>query len=148
MDNLNSGTKCASAIFKDYLDSVNAGNPKTVAAFFAEDGYIDAPYVESFGMASKIVGKTAIEATMQGLLQNAPDFHFTSLKIILETPAEVVAEYESEAVLVNGRSYKQLYIGHIKFKDGKIISHREFLNTVPFAQAFLPNGLKDLATES
>lgn len=143
---MNPGTKSPSVIFKEYLASVNAGNPKTVAAFFAEDGYIDAPYVESFGMASKISGKAAIEATMRGLLQNAPDFHFTSLKIILETPREVIAEYESEAVLVNGRSYKQLYVGHITIKDGKIISHREFLNTVTFARAFLPNGLKDLAT--
>jgi Ketosteroid isomerase-related protein len=144
MENSNSKPKSASLLFKDYLDNVNAGNPKTVAEFFAEDGYIDAPYVESFGMPSKIIGKTAIEATMQGLLQNAPGFHFTSLKIILETPTEIVAEYESEAVMANGKSYKQLYIGHITTKDGKIISHREFLNTVPFAQAFLPNGLKDL----
>ena len=146
MENLNAKTKSASVLFKDYLDSVNAGNPKIVAEFFTEDGYIDAPYVASFGMPSKIKGTAAIEATMQGLLQNAPNFHFTSLKIILETPTEVVAEYESEAVLANGRDYKQLYIGHITSKDGKIISHREFLNTVPFVQAFLPNGLKDLIT--
>jgi ketosteroid isomerase-like protein len=117
-----------------------------VASFFIVDGYIDAPYVESFGMPSKIKGKAAIETTMQRLLQNAPGFLFTSVKIILETPTEVVAEYESEAVLVNGRNYKQLYIGHVTTKEGKIICHREFLNTIPFSKAFLPNGLKDLIT--
>ena len=117
-----------------------------MASFFIVDGYIDAPYVESFGMPSKIKGKAAIETTMQRLLQNAPGFLFTSVKIILETPTEVVAEYESEAVLVNGRNYKQLYIGHVTTKEGKIICHREFLNTIPFSKAFLPNGLKDLIT--
>jgi ketosteroid isomerase-like protein len=146
MKNLHYKTKTASEIFKDYLDCVNSGNPKEVASFFAEDGYIDAPYVASFGMPSKIHGKTDIETTMQGLLQNAPGFHFTRVKIILETPTEVVAEYESEAVLVNGRNYRQLYIGHVTTREEKIICHREFLNTISFATAFLPNGLKDLVT--
>lgn len=138
--------KTASELLKEYLTSVSAGNPKTTASFFTEDGYIDAPYVVSLGMPSKIEGQAAIEATMQGLLQNAPNFHFTSIKPILETPTEVVAEYESEATFVNGRAYKQLYIGHLISKDGKIVCHREFLNTIPFVEAFFPNGLKDLVT--
>jgi ketosteroid isomerase-like protein len=140
------GTKSASELLKDYLTSVGEGNPKVTASFFAEDGYIDAPYVESLGMPSKMIGRTTIEAAMQGLLQNAPNFHFTSIKIISETPTEAVAEYESEAVLANGRTYKQLYMGHVTSKEGKIVCHREFLNTIPFVEAFFPNGLKDLIT--
>ncbi|WP_428232752.1 nuclear transport factor 2 family protein [Flavobacterium sp.] len=147
MENSNSQSKPASILFKEYLDCVNAGNPKTVAEFFDKDGYIEAPYVATFGMDSKILGRPAIEATMTGLLQNAPNFKFTSLRIILETPIEVVAEYESEAVMATGKDYKQLYIGHITFKDGKIVTHKEFLNTVTFAKAFLPDVLKDLANK-
>jgi len=144
MKNVNVETAPASILFKDYLDCVNSGDPRAVAEFFTEDGYIEAPYVASMGMPAKFVGRTAIEATMKGLMQNAPDFQFTSLKIILATPVEVVAEYESKAKLLNGRNYMQLYVGHVTFKNGKIVSHREFLNTIPFAIAFLPNGLSDL----
>ncbi|MBS1592861.1 MAG: nuclear transport factor 2 family protein [Bacteroidetes bacterium] len=138
--------KSASQLLKEYLTSVGAGNPKVTASFFAADGYIDAPYVETLGIPAKIIGKEAIEATMQGLLQNAPDFHFTSIKIMLESATEVTAEYESEAVLANGRTYKQLYVGHLVSKDGEIVSHREFLNTISFVAAFFPNGLNDLIT--
>lgn len=144
MNTTNTEMPSAAVILKDYLTSVNAENPKAVASFFADDGYIDAPYIQSIGMPSRIEGKAAIEATMQGLLQNAPNFHFTRIQPILETPTEVVAEYESEAVLTNGKSYRQLYIGHLTVKDGKILCHREFLNTIPFVEAFFPNGLKDL----
>lgn len=146
METLKQITKSASALLNDFLTSVGAGNPKVTASFFADNGYIDAPYVQSVGMPPKIEGQEAIEATMQGLLQNAPNFHFTSIRPILETPTEVVAEYESEAVLANGKSYKQLYIGHLISQDGKIVCHREFLNTIPFVEAFFPNGLKDLIT--
>ena len=146
MEQSNQTHKSASVLLKEYLTSVSAGDPKATASFFAEDGYIDAPYVESLGMPAKIIGTEAIENTMQGLLRNAPDFHFTAIKIIMENATEVVAEYESEAVLANGRNYKQLYIGHLTSKDGKIVCHREFLNTIPFVQAFFPNGLNDLLT--
>jgi ketosteroid isomerase-like protein len=138
--------KSAAQLLTEYLQSVIEGNPSKTASFFAHDGYIDAPYVASLGMPSKMIGKDTIEATMQQLFQNAPNFHFTKIKIVMETPTEVVAEYESEATLTNGREYKQLYIGHLVSKDGEICCHREFLNTIPFVQAFFPNGLTDLIT--
>lgn len=95
-------------------------------------------------MSSKIVGHEAIEAIMHGLLPNAPDFHFTTIKILLGSATEVTAEYESKAVLANGKTNKQLYICHLVSKDGMIVSRREFLNTIAFVSAFFPNGLNDL----
>lgn len=137
-------TKTASTLLKEFLTSIGTGDARATASYFIADGYIDAPYVESLGMPSRITGPAAIEATMTNIRKIAPDFHFTNIRIILETPTEVVAEYESEALMANGRPYKQLYMGHLISKDGKIVSHREFLNTVVFVQAFFPNGLKDL----
>lgn len=134
----------AALLLKAYLTSVSTGDAQATASFFEENGYIDAPYVESFGMDPKITGRTAIETTMANLIQNAPNFHFTRIHVLLETPTEVVAEYESEAVLANGRTYKQHYVGHLTSKDGKILCHKEFLNTIPFVEAFFPNGLSDL----
>lgn len=134
-------------LLRKYLASVSNGDPKVTASFFAEDGFIDAPYIDSLGMPSKIIGRSAIEETMRNLMQNAPGFHFTRVDIIMETENEVVAEYESEAVLANGRSYHQLYIGHLTSRDGRITRHKEFLNTIPFVESFFPNGLKDLVTK-
>jgi len=144
MKQLNQEFKSASLLLKEYLTSVGAGDTKATASYFTEDGYIDAPYVESIGIPAKIVGHAAIEAAMQGLLKNASNFHIKNIKIILETATEVVAEYESEAVMANDRAYKQLYMAHLTSKDGKIMRHREFINTIPFVEAFFPNGLKDL----
>jgi ketosteroid isomerase-like protein len=139
-------TKTASALLVEYLESIGAGDPRATASYFAEDGCIDAPYVESFGMQAKIVGPAAIENTMTNLLKTAPNFRLKNIKIILETPTVAVAEYESEALMTNGKTYKQLYMAQLYAKDGKIVCHREFLNTIPFVEAFFPNGLKDLLT--
>ena len=147
MKQLKQEIKPASLLLKEYLASVSAGSPKVAASFFAEDGYLEAPYGASFGIPSKFEGRDVIAASMTGMLQIAPNFHFTSVKIIMETPTEVVAEYESEATLSNGKPYKMLYMCYLTTKDGKIVSHREFLNTVPFVEAFFPNGLKDLLPE-
>jgi ketosteroid isomerase-like protein len=138
--------KTASVIFKEFLEAVSKGDAKAASALFAIDGYIDAPYVQSLGFPSKISGHEAIEQSLLQVKAAAPNFHFSSFKVILETPAEVVAEYESEAVMASGRPYKQLYIAHVTTKDGKIVSHKEFLNTVVFVEGFFPNGLKDLIT--
>lgn len=137
-------TKKASVVFSEYLNAVSSGDPKAAASFFTADGYIEAPYVAAFGMPCKFQGRDAIEATMAGVLKLAPNFHFTGMRVVMETPGKVVAEYESEATTATGRSYKMQYIGVIATKNGKIVSHKEYLNTVPFVVAMFPNGLKDL----
>lgn len=147
MENKSQNIKTAAVLLTEYLNAMSAGDAKVTASYFAEDGYIDAPYVAALGMPSKMIGPETIEAVLNNLLTNAPDFHFKNIKIIMESPTEVVAEYESEGTLTNGREYKQLYMTHVVTKDGKIVSHTEFLNTVAFAQAMLPNGLRDLIVD-
>ncbi|WP_337043912.1 nuclear transport factor 2 family protein [Emticicia sp. 17c] len=137
-------TKTASEVLTTFLNHVGRGNPQQIASYFAPDGYIEAPYVASIGMPTIMAGRETIEATMQGLLQNAPNFHFTDIRIIMETATEAIAEYKSSATLTNGRAYNQAYICHVVTKNGEIVSHREFLNTIPFVEAFFPNGLSDL----
>lgn len=136
--------KTASVIFKEFLEIVGKDDAKAASSLFATDGYIDAPYVQSLGFPSKISGHEAIQQSLSQVKAVAPNFHFSNFKVVMETENELVAEYESEAVMANGKPYKQLYISHVTTKDGKIVSHKEFLNTVIFVEAFFPNGLKDL----
>jgi ketosteroid isomerase-like protein len=139
-------TKAPSVVFKEFLNAIGEGNAKAASALFTADGYIEAPYVQSLGIPTKIVGAESIQKSLSQVKMAAPNFHFINVKVIMETPTELVAEYESEATMANGRPYKQLYIAHVITKDGKIVSYKEFLNTVVFVQAFFPNGLKDLIT--
>ncbi len=141
-------TKSAATLLTEYLSSIGAGDPRVTASYFAQDGFIDAPYVEVFGMPARIVGPAAIEATMTNLLKTAPNFRLKNIRVILESPTTVVAEYESEAVMANGRPYQQLYFAQLTSQDGKIVHHREFLNTIPFVQAFFPGGLRDLIQDA
>lgn len=138
--------KTPSVLFKEFLDTVGKGDAKAASSFFTTDGYIDAPYVQSLGFPSKIAGHEAIGQSLSQVKAAAPNFHFSNFKVVMETENELVAEYESEAVMTSGKPYKQLYIAHVTTKDGKIVSHKEFLNTVVFVEAFFPNGLKDLIT--
>ena len=138
--------KTASVLFKEFLETVGKGDAKTASLLFTTDGYIDAPYVQSLGFPSKIAGHAAIEQSLTQVKAAAPNFRFSNFKVVMETPNELVAEYESEAVMATGKPYKQLYIAHVTTKDGKIATHKEYLNTVVFVEAFFPNGLKDLIT--
>jgi len=133
--------KTPSVIFKEFLETVGKGDAKAASSFFTIDGYIDAPYVQALGFPSKITGHEAIGQSL------SPNFHFSNFRVVMETENELVAEYESQAVMASGKPYKQLYIAHVVTKDGKIESHKEYLNTVVFVEAFFPNGLKDLITK-
>ncbi|WP_316825936.1 hypothetical protein [Pedobacter miscanthi] len=133
--------RSAAGLLTDFLASVSAGDPKKTASHFDPEGYLEAPYVESLGLPSRIDGRGPVEATILNLFKIATRFRFSNIKIVLESPTEVVAEYESEALLRSGRIYKQLHMCHLTARDGQILSQREFLNTLLFADAFFPNHL-------
>ena len=136
--------KSASAILTEYLNSVGTTSAQNTASYFAKDGSIELPYLASFGMQDKFTGQDAIIEVVSGLLKNAPNFRMKNIKIIASTNDTVFAEYDSEATIVNGRTYNQHYMGYAIIKNGKIVLHREVMNTVNMVRALFPNGLKDI----
>lgn len=137
-------TKTAGTVLTEFLTSLGAGDPQVSASYFAKDGTIELPYVSNLGMPDKIVSRDSIANLIGNLFKMAPDFHVKNIKIIMEKPGMALAEYESEALLANGRNYKQLYMAYAVVKDGKIVKQREVMNSVLFVQAFFPNGMADL----
>lgn len=131
-------------IFKEYLESAGAKSAKETAAYFTQNGALELPFNESIGLPYKIVGRDSIEAIIRSLVKNAPNFRLTNVKIIMETSDKVLAEYESDAVMANGRGYKQKYLAYGIVKDGKIELHKEYMNTIALVSAVFPNGLQDL----
>lgn len=99
--------KSNAQIFTEYLKSAGAKSPKETASYFAKNGTLELPFNESIGMHYKLVGQDSIEAAIAGVVKNAPDFRLVNIKIIMETTDKVLAEYESETLLLNGRTYKQ-----------------------------------------
>jgi hypothetical protein len=113
----------------------NIQHPAIAAALFAADGAIEMPYLASAGQAWKTVGPEALEKFIAGLLKMAPDFRFVNINFYIETPDQVFAEYEVDCTF-NGKPYKQLYMGRLVAKDGKIKLLREALNMVPVLKSF------------
>lgn len=138
-------TKTSNAkLFTEYLESAGAKSAKETASYFTKNGILELPFNESIGIPFKIVGQDSIETMIASLIEKAPNFRLTNIKIIMETKDKVLAEYESEALLRNGRIYKQKYLAYAVFKDGKIDLHKEYMNTVALVAALFPNGLEDL----
>jgi ketosteroid isomerase-like protein len=135
--------KLAIDLLGAYLASV--GDPDKASALFAEDGAIELPYLASLGIPFRTEGRAAIQEFLNSLLANVPDFAFKNIRCHIVTPDQVFAEYDVEArVKSTGRIYKQSYAGRLVAENGKIKLLRESLDTIPAAQAMLPNGLTDL----
>ena len=66
-----------------------------------------------------------------------PDFRFEGLKVWIDTPDKVFAEYSAEArVVATGRMYRQTYAGVLIAEGGRIELLREALDTAAAARAF------------
>ncbi|GGA97716.1 nuclear transport factor 2 family protein [Puia dinghuensis] len=109
-----------------YLSNIQ--NPQKVADLFAEDGAFEMPYFASVGFPTRYAGKEQIVGMITGLLKQAPTFKFINIKILIETPDQVFAEYEVDTFF-NGKPYKQLYMGRLVARDGKIVLIREACDT-------------------
>ena len=76
-----------------------------------------------------------------------PDFGFKpeDIKVLIETPEQVFAEYTAHTKAARtGRILHHLFAGRLVARKGKITLVRESLNTVAAAQALNPNGVADL----
>ncbi|ASK31928.1 ketosteroid isomerase [Chryseobacterium sp. T16E-39] len=118
----------AKELLLEYLQNIQ--NPQRVAELFAEDGAIELPYFKSVNIPPRYQGKKEIETFISDLLEQAPTFEFINIKVLIETPEQVFAEYEINTVF-NGKPYKQLYMGRLVSKNGKIVLLREACDTVP-----------------
>jgi len=122
--------KSALELLQSYLDNIRT--PAASAALFAEDGVLELPTVQAHAR-----GPAAVEALISGLLAKVPDFRFKNLKVWIDTPDKVFAEYSVEALVVGtGKVYRQTYAGVLIAEGGRIKLLREALDTAAAARAF------------
>jgi len=122
--------RTATELLQAYLDGIQ--DPVRTAALFAEDGVLELPWVNA-----RAQGPQAISSLIAGILKKVPEFGFKNLKLWIQTPDKVFAEYQVEALVVDtGKIYKQTYAGVLIAADGRIQLLREALDTVEAARAF------------
>jgi ketosteroid isomerase-like protein len=125
----------ARQLLSAYLESIR--DPRAAAALFASDGVLELPYLKSLGIDGRAQGPESIEGFIASLLAKVPDFAFRNVRFLIETPDQVFAEYEVEALVPStGKIYRQMYAGRLVARDGKISLLREALDTVAAADAF------------
>jgi uncharacterized protein len=134
--------KTAKELMLGYIN----GTAEQSGALFAGDGTLELPYLASIGVPPVMAGPKAI-ADFLGFLHDKlyPGFRFEDVKIHIETPEQVFAEYHiNNRSGISGKAVKQQFFGHLESADGKIKRLREAIDVVVAAEAIYPNGLADV----
>jgi ketosteroid isomerase-like protein len=122
--------KTAPELLRDYLEFIPT--PQKAAALFAEDGVVELPYVDA-----RAQGPGAIQAFLEDVLAQIPDFAIKDVQLLIETPERAFGEYHVEAAVpATGKVYKQHYFGMLVAEGGKIKLLREALDTNAAYTAF------------
>lgn len=131
---------------KDLMLAYIAGTAEQSGALFGDSGTLELPYMASIGIPP--VSKGAAEVgKFLGFLHSTlyPGFKFENVKIHLETPDQVFAEYFiNNKSGITGKEVRQQFFGHLEAEDGKIKRLREAIDVVVAAEAIYPNGLADV----
>jgi uncharacterized protein len=131
---------------KDLMLAYLAGTAEQTGALFAEGGTLELPYLASIGMPPVTTGPAEITKFL-GFLHSTlyPGFAFEDVKIHLQAPDQVFAEYHiNHKSGISGKDVRQQFFGHLEAKDGKIKRLREAIDVVVAAEAMYPNGLADV----
>ena len=118
------------------------------AAFFAEDGVMELPFLHALGVPNRHQGLAAIRDFYHYVGETLyPDFRIKpeDTKVLIDTPDQVFAEYMVHTRAAStGRRVHLLFTGLLAAEKGKIKLLRESINTVANAQALNPNGAADV----
>ncbi len=120
-------------------------DPKAMVSMFAEDGALELPYLTDFGYPERFAGAEGITGFAAFLHDTFPGLRLENLKILIETPDQVFAEYEFTAVSTKtGRKVHQLFFARLVAENGKIKLVREAINSAEVARAVFKQGIPEL----
>ena len=115
-------------------------DPKKGAEMFTEDGAFEIPYLATFGLPPQYKGRDALAGFFQSMLDIFPGLQFEKVKVLIDTPDQAFAEFETTAVSTKtGRTVHQIFFARLVAENGKIKLFREALNTLELAKANVQN---------
>ena len=127
-------------VFKESWRDANV-----MVSMFTEDGALELPYLTDFGLPGRFTGAEGITGAAKFLHDTFPGLHLENLKILIDTPDQVFAEYEFTNVsTITGRKVHQLFFGRLVAEHGKIKLLREATNSAETARALLKQGIPEL----
>src|SRR5271168_642585 len=134
--------KTAKELMLGYIE----GTAQQSGALFADSGTLELPYLASIGLPPVLKGPAEITKFL-GFLHGTlyPGFAFEDVKLHIETPDQIFAEYHIiHKSGISGKAVQQQFFGHLEAKGGKIVRLREAIDVVVAADAIYPNGLADV----
>jgi uncharacterized protein len=134
--------KTAKELMLGYIE----GTAEQSASLFANEGTLGLPYLASIGLAPVLRGPQEIGKFLTFLHDKLyPGFSFETVKIDIDTPSQVFAEYQINHLSgISGKDVRQQFFGHLEAEGGKIRRLREAVDVIVVADAIFPNGLKDV----
>jgi uncharacterized protein len=136
--------KNARQLLEEFIAS-SFRDPQQAAAMFTDDGAFDMPYLADLGFAPVYRGRREIADFFQFVRDLYPGFEFENLKVLIDTPEQVFAEYEFRATSSKtGWLLHQLFFGRLVAEQGAIKLLRESINTVAVVRAVFPDGLQGI----
>ncbi|MBA3741418.1 nuclear transport factor 2 family protein [Sporichthya sp.] len=124
------------AVIRQYLEAISTFDTEALAAIVAEDASIQVPFAPP-GMADRHEGRAAILELVGGYGQMIDTLNLTVTEVeALARPDEYVALYQSDAwIKPTGLPYKNFYIARFTLRDGQVLRHVEYLDTLVMATA-------------
>src|SRR5271154_3723125 len=114
-----------------------AGTAEETGALFLPEGTLELPYLASIGLPPVLAGPAEITKFL-GFLHGTlyPGFAFENVRIHLQTPDQVFAEYHiNHKSGISGKNVRQQFFGHLEAEGGKIRRLREAIDVVLVAEA-------------
>jgi hypothetical protein len=136
--------KNAKELLEDFVKA-SWRDPNVMVSMFTEDGGLELPYLTDFGYPERFAGAEGITGFTEFLHETFPGLQLENLKIFIETPEQVAAEYEFTAVSTKtGRKVHQLFFARLVAENGKIKLVREGMNSAEVARAVFKQGIPEL----
>jgi ketosteroid isomerase-like protein len=96
--------------------------------YYADDVVIEFPYGPSLGMPDRFESKPVVVAYVRQLNEQLPGLKMDNPRFysVADDPNTVFIEYTADIPTPGGNTYSQIYINKMRFRDGKMVSMREF----------------------
>ncbi len=110
----------------DFFDAMNRGDSAAIVAAYADDGY-----VQTMGhtLISGQYSKAQITAAAGAIFENFPQGLAFNITGITAEGERVAVEAESDGMYISGKRYHNQYHFLFIFRDGKLVTLREYLDT-------------------
>lgn len=129
--------KTAKELLLAYLENVT--NVETTIELFADDAAIELPYLSSLDKPWRWQGRDVLYNFIKNFPGAYENFAFKNIKILIDTPNQVFAEYEVELIFKKtGNTYRQTYMGRLVSENGRIKLLREGMDLIAVQKAFTP----------